>query len=459
MLRQITRSLSARLLGIFILTAVVYAVAGRFVYQLVLDQDYLREVVGAHISLHADYVLSDIGAPPSIERARAITERVPVDIRIIGPGMDWSSDPTFPEADSIPFGPIPIGFLGLDERSQRNLESWARNLKLVRFGNYRRHAFVELVQDDYRIIMASPRMSENPRPDLTQPAIGLISILVLIGCYFSVRWLVRPIKWIQAGAARIGEGDLDYRISSDRRDDLGDLARDINHMADDVRDMLEAKQQLLLAISHELRSPLTRAKVALEFLDDGQVKHDLLGDIREMEHLIADLLDSERLNAGHTTLRRSAIELRGMLESLIMADFDDRHERINLKLPAVPVVRDVDEVRLRLVVKNLIENALRYSPPDAPPVEVELDFKPGLVIFRVRDHGPGIPKEHLPRVTEPFYRADPARSRSTGGLGLGLYLARRIAEAHRGTLVIESEIGHGTLVTVSIPDFVASQAA
>ena len=154
MIKEISRSLSARLLGIFILTAIVYAVVGRFVYLLVLDQDFLREVVGAHISLHADYVLNDIGSPPSIERARAITERVPVDIRLSGPGLDWASDPSFPQIAQIPFGPIPIDFLGLDEKSQRNLESWAKNLKLVRFAEYRRHAFVELVRDGYKIVIA-----------------------------------------------------------------------------------------------------------------------------------------------------------------------------------------------------------------------------------------------------------------------------------------------------------------
>jgi signal transduction histidine kinase len=458
-IKEISRSLSARLLGIFILTALVFSVVGRFVYLLVLDQDYLRDVVGGHISLHADYVLNDIGSPPDIERARAITQRVPVDIRISGPGMEWSSVPTFPQIEQIPFGPIPIDFLGLDEKSQRNLESWAKNLNLVRYGEYQRHTFVELVRDGYRIVIASPRISETPRADLTQPAIALMSIILLSGCYFCVRWLVKPIKWIQKGAARIGQGDLDYRIRSTRRDDLGDLAADINRMADDVRDMLEAKRQLLLAISHELRSPLTRAKVALEFLDDGQVKHNLLGDIREMERLIADLLESERMNAGHTTLRRSPVELGSMLQSLVHTEFHDRFNQINLHLPAQPVVREVDEVRVRLVAKNLIENALRYTPPDAAPVEVELAAKPGMVVLRVRDHGPGIPKEHLTRVTEPFYRADPARSRSTGGLGLGLYLARRIAEAHRGSLVIESELGQGTLCTVTIPDFIATEVA
>ncbi len=459
MIKEISRSLSARLLGIFILTGIVYALAGRYVYQVVLDQDYLREIVGAHISLHADYVLDDIGFPPNIERARAITERVPVDIRISGPGMEWSSVPAFPKMEQIPFGPMPIGFLGLDKKGQENLESWATNLKLVRYGQYDRHSFVELARNGYRIVIASPRIAEVPRADFTQLAIALMSIVVLSGCYFAVRWLVRPIKWIQKGTARIGQGDLDYRIRETRRDDLGDLAADINHMADDVRDMLEAKRQLLLAISHELRSPLTRAKVALEFLEDGQVKHNLLDDVREMERLIADLLESERMNAGHTTLRRSTVELSSMLQSLVQTEFRERFEQINLHLPAQPIVREVDEVRVRLVAKNLIENALRYTPPGAAPVEVDLTAKPGMVVLRVRDHGPGIPKEHLPRVTEPFYRADPARSRSTGGLGLGLYLARRIAEAHRGSLVIESELGQGTLCTVTIPDFMATEAA
>jgi signal transduction histidine kinase len=112
---------------------------------------------------------------------------------------------------------------------------------------------------------------------------------------------------------------------------------------------------------------------------------------------------------------------------------------------------------MRLVAKNLIENALRYTPPDAAPVEVALTVKPGMVLLQIRDHGPGIAGEHLPKISQAFYRADPARSRSTGGLGLGLYLARRIAEAHNGSLVIESELGQGTLVTVTIPDFVATQ--
>ena len=110
-----------------------------------------------------------------------------------------------------------------------------------------------------------------------------------------------------------------------------------------------------------------------------------------------------------------------------------------------------DQHLLTRAIENLLDNALRYSPPDGPPVEVALAVRPGDIVLSIRDRGPGIAREHLTRVTEPFYRADPARSRSTGGLGLGLYLARRIAEAHRGRIRARSVPGRSATFTVNLP--------
>jgi signal transduction histidine kinase len=450
MFKRITRSLSARLVAVFFVTSLVYGSGSVVAVNLVRNTDYLREVVGSHIALHAELVLKEIGSPPDPVRAKSITDRIPVDIRITGPGVDWSSSSQFPDLARIPFGPV--GYLDLDERSRRNLASWAKKLEGVRSASYQGHFYAELREKGYTVVFASPRISETPPPDLTGVAIIITSILVLIVCYLAVHWLVAPIAWIQEGAERIGHGELDYRIPTTRKDDLGKLAVDINHMADDVRDMLEAKRNLLLAISHELRSPLTRAKVALEFLEDSQVRKDLLEDVGEMERLISDLLESERMNTGHTTLQRSAVDLKAMLESLLGNEFADRAARLKLFLPEGQVVRQVDNVRLRLVARNLIDNALRYTPAASPPVEVCLTVIPAGVVISVRDFGPGIPRESLSKVAEPFYRGDPARSRTTGGFGLGLYLCRRITEAHRGTLDISSTAGQGTIVTVTIPD-------
>ena len=448
MIRRITRSLSARVLGIFLLTSIVYAFASRYTLELVWGTGYLSEVVGAHMALHIDYVLNDIGQPPRIERAQAIVAKVPMDIQLRGPDLSWSSSNQFPPPGEVPFKPSE--FLVPFASSETEV-GWVKTVRLLEFARYHRRAFVKIVDGPYEIVFASPKFSGSPRPDLTTPAIGVISILVLAGCYFAVQWLVSPIKWLKEGAARIGKGDLDYRIPTTRKDDLGELAADINHMADDVREMLEAKRQLLLAISHELRSPLTRAKVALEFLEDQSVKTNLMQDIKEMERLIADLLESERLNTRHSKLQLAPVDLGELVAGVIKSDFSGQEQRVTVSLPPAPAIIEGDATRLRLLVKNLVENALRYTPAEGRPVEVVVTLAGNGAQLQVCDHGRGLSAHDLARITEPFYRVDPARSRSTGGLGLGLYLCRRIAEAHGGSLAMTSELGCGTEVTVRLP--------
>lgn len=449
MIRTITRSLSARLLGIFLLTSVVYGYASRYVVDLVWGTGYLSEVIGAHMALHINYVLDDIGLPPKVERAREIVGKVPVDIMLIGPDLNWTSDKGFPPLDEVPFqkSEFLLPYVATDTLG------WTKTVQLMEFARYRDRAYVKIKDGDYYVVFASPKFAEPPRMNLTTPAIGVLSIVVLAICYLGVRWLVRPIGWIKEGAARIGAGDLDYRIPARRKDDLGELAADINRMADDVGEMLEAKRQLLLAISHELRSPLTRAKVALEFLEDESVKGNLLHDIKEMERLIADLLESERLNTRHSKLQLGPVDVVELITGVVATDFEDQTGRVAVQLPAGPVVLQADATRLRLLVKNLIENALRYTPTEGRPVEVSTAVVGEVVEIHVCDHGRGMSSHDLARVTEPFYRADPARSRSTGGLGLGLHLCKRIAEAHGGTLSISSELGSGTEVIVRLPRF------
>jgi signal transduction histidine kinase len=222
-------------------------------------------------------------------------------------------------------------------------------------------------------------------------------------------------------------------------------------MADDVQGMLEAKRQLMLAISHELRSPLTRSKVALAMLDDDTTRDSLLEDIDEMERLISDLLESEALNTRHAILRREPVNLAELVESIVNDDFSSRDEKIDLEIaPMLPRV-ELDVTRIRLLLRNLIDNALRYNPDDGAPILVSVLSEAGGVEIAIQDHGPGIPSEHLAHVTEPFYRADPARSRSTGGVGLGLYLCRLIVEAHGGSLSIQSNPETGTRVSARLP--------
>ena len=449
-LHRIAHSLSARLLGIFLLTSLVYGFASRYAVELVLDRDYLRETIGSHVSLHTTYFIRDLGIPPSVERAKAITATNPLDIRLRGPDLDWASDPDFPRPEMLDFRPSEFFE---DQDVEMNFAddgqppAGLRNLGFTRFQD---HSYVSIEVGQYEIIIASPKISVVPAPNLTTPIIGLISILVLAGCFFTVSWLIRPIEWIKEGARRIGEGNLDYRIPLARSDDLGELTIDINRMADDVQGMLEAKQQMLLAISHELRSPLTRTKVALEFIEDELMRKSIHDDLEEMERLISDLLESERLNTRHSKLQLAPIDLGGLVRDVIAQEFSSQSSQLTLKLPGSPVIHHVDETRVRLLIKNLVENALCYATSDCG-VEVEVIDHAEEVVVTIADHGPGMTAEQVEFATEPFYRADPARDRNTGGVGLGLYLCRRIAEAHGGTLSIESTLGQGTCVSLRLP--------
>lgn len=445
---RMTHSLSARLLVIFVLASFAYSYAVRNAVQVFNDTDWLRQIVGAHIALHTEYVLGDIGVPPNIERAMEIVAQIPIDIRIVGPDQDWGSDPDFPDLEALPFGPL--GLLELSDASRNEVEAWARTLELVEFARHQEHVFVKLVQGDYLIVFASPRIRETRPPTYTTLIFSVVGLTMLLLMYLAVRWLFRPIKWMQEGTARIGRGELDYRIPKTRRGELGDLTQDINRMADDVQGMLEAKRQLMLAISHELRSPLTRAKVALELLDDVPVRQNILEDIDGMERLIADLLESEALNTRHAILRLESVDLGELVQSVIDTDFAEQRSRVELLFSEARLEGQLDATRVRLLVRNLLENGLRYTSPGGEKLQIRGSRSDDYFELRVTDHGDGIPAEHLARVTEPFYRADPARSRATGGIGLGLYLCRLIAEAHSGLLHIDSEPGRGTVVTITL---------
>jgi signal transduction histidine kinase len=456
-IRFIAHSLSARLLGVFLATAVMYGVAARYAVELVLDRDYLREIIGSHVALHTTYVMQDLGYPPSVERATELVRDNTLDIRIEGPDVDWQSDARFPPANSVPYEPSQF-FDALDFSN----ETWSAQENLLRsmgFARYDDHSYVRINHGEYAITIVSPKLAVVPGPNYATPIISVIAILVLAGCFFMVSWLVKPIGWIKEGAERIGKGDLDYRIPTKRSDDLGELAVDINRMADDVKGMLEAKQQLLLAISHELRSPLTRTKVAVEFIDDVATRNSILEDVEEMERLTTDLLESERLNTRHSTLQRGPVDVTQLVGDLVRQDFAGEIDQIELRLPGKPLRHHLDETRIRLLVKNLIDNAVCHTLPSADCVEVDVREDGDAVYVRVIDHGAGMSPEHLDRVTEPFYRADPARCRDTGGFGLGLYLCRRIAEAHGGTLEFDSEEGRGTQVTLRLPHTVESGSA
>ncbi len=443
MFEQLKRSLSFRLLAIFAVLAIAFVYFATVGIRWVYSEDDLRELISGHLSLHVEYVRRDIGTPPNIDRAIAITQQVPVDIRIYGENIDWASDPNFPGMDELTFGASDI----FSEEPGALLGK----LTDVEFAVDGPHRFLKIKQGNFDIVVSSPRIADtNSGPDLL-PIILSIGLVWLFLAYVSVRWLFRPIRSIREGAALIGKGNLEHRISGHRKDQLGDLADDINKLAGDVRGMLDAKRQLLLGISHELRSPLSRLRLALEFIDDSDQKEDVRAEISEMEQIIATLLEAERLNSRHAKLNRTSVLVNDLIEQLVENFFARDLNRIEISLEDKSIEANVDDVRLILILKNLLSNALRYSSTDDGRVRLSARLDGSDLVVTVEDDGPGISPEQADNLGEPFFRGDPSRTRETGGTGLGLYLAKLAAEAHGGILSVDRQYTQGARLVVRLP--------
>ncbi len=443
MLETLSRSLSFRLLVIFVVLALLFVYGSFTALRWVYNSDDIRGLISGHLSLHVSYVKDDIGSPPDIGRALAITRRVPVDIRILGPGIDWASDERFPELDALEFGRSP--------RFSNDPDAWVDELRGVEFAVWDRHRFLKIEQDEYDIVVATPRISDvSAGPDLILIIVGLGLFYLMIG-YAAVNWLFKPIKAIRDGAEQIGRGNFEHRIRDIRQDQLGDLASDINQLADDVQRMLDAKRALLLGISHELRTPLSRARLALEFIENDADRETLKPEIDEMEKIVVALLEAERLSTRHAKLNRTSVKVTELMAELIDDFFGRERDQIVVRHEGEREQVFVDEARISLLLKNLVANALRYIPKDDGRVELTSRVDGSELVLTVRDNGPGMSVEQARHIGEPFYRGDPSRTRGTGGTGLGLYLATLVARAHGGSIALTNPGEPGARFDCRIP--------
>ena len=443
MLDRLSRSLSFRLLAIFLILGSLFVFGTFKAIQRFYNSDEIRGLISGHLSLHVNYVREDIGVPPRIDRAIAITEKVPVDIRILGPTIDWASDPAFPGLEQLDFASSPW-FSG-------DPGAWVDELQGVDFAALDNHNFLRMRQGGYEIVVSTPRISDVTEGPALVPLILGLGLSFLLVAYAAVTWLFRPIRTIREGAEHIGQGNFNFRIPNIRSDQLGDLATDINTMAGDVENMLDAKRALLLGISHELRTPLSRMRLGLEFFDDEENVESLKAEIVEMEKIVVSLLEAERLHTRHAQLSCTRANVGNLINELLDDFFSRDADRISVNLPAEPVTAHIDEARITLLLKNLISNALRYSKPEDGLIELTLSATDKDLVMVVADHGPGLSKDQAEHLGEPFYRSDASRARESGGTGLGLYLANLVAKAHGGSLTLLDTGGQGASFEVRIP--------
>jgi signal transduction histidine kinase len=293
-------------------------------------------------------------------------------------------------------------------------------------------------------------------------AVFLAAVLAVlaIGSYPTARSIASPLEKLTAVARRLGEGDLSARAGLRARGEVGELAGAFDEMAERLQRLVRSERELLANVSHELRTPLARIRVALELAAEGDHEKaqryltEIGDDLAELDGLVEEILTAARLSgAGPSGLpvHRARLEL-GTLLGEVAARFRAEDPRRSLALEVaegLPPV-EADAPLLRRLLDNLLDNARKYSEPGAP-VTLAARAEPAAVVLEVRDRGIGIDAADLPRLFTPFFRTDRSRARGTGGVGLGLTLAKRIAEAHGGTIAVESAPGQGTTVRVVLP--------
>lgn len=429
-LQQIRLTLSSKLMILFLSMAVLFVILVGISISAVFRGHFDTKIL-PHIIQYLEYVRTDIGNSEKRVRAQQLATQLNIVIQIHDQDGIWNS--AGKQTDLSVF----------ELRHRHKYKD-----QVYEVGEINDQQYLINRNEDLTLVFTVPhtRFSRSSYKGLLPITILLLVLLLL---YYFTRRLISPIKTIQVGVEHYAHGDLVHRIEVNRSDELGDLAKNINSMANEIHSMLNAKQQLLLAISHELRSPLTRAKVALELLDDSKVKKNINYDLDEMELLIAELLEAERLNSRHRTLKLEPVELNALLTELIDKYFNS--DKIILKSNSDQYTILADEARLKLLFRNLIKNAIEHADQSMPVVEVILDSGENDVEILIKDNGPGIAKEHLAAITEPFYRIDQARTHKSGGYGLGLYLSKSIVDAHQGMLKISSEVSAGTQVFISLP--------
>ena len=302
------------------------------------------------------------------------------------------------------------------------------------------------------------------RPRVIALPIVVAAIVSGLVCLLLARYLTAPIGRLRRATEAYAAGDLNPRVAptlGSRRDEIADLARAFDHMAQRLQELMTSQRQLLSDVSHELRSPLARLQVALGLARqraDGRATAELdriEGETERLNDLIGQLLSLSRLEAGVMKPETEPVDIGEILAAVAAdADFEARANNRRVEVAKVePALIRGDAALLHSAIENIVRNAVRYTAENTV-VRLSLDRsggQPDGLTIRIRDYGPGVPEEMLPRLFEPFVRVDDARDRSRGGFGLGLAIAQKAIRLHGGKVTARNEPDGGLSMIITLP--------
>jgi signal transduction histidine kinase len=374
----------------------------------------------------------ELGIPPDTALARKFFEDYNVNIRFKYNDINWASSDAIASVEDI-----------------SNYEEYKANEKDTNYFSffYKDKIYgVSKITDG--IIIISYYYNPNEVIDSGQVILAIIIHLVLffVPLYFLIKWLLNPLNYLADAVKQIGNGNFDVELAINRYDEFGVLANSLKNMSSRIKDTIKAKEQLLMDISHELRTPLTRIKFGLEL---GMPKEKINEDVVEIENMIKRTLDYYRNEFYFLEANLSDTNVIPLLENVI-SSFDIQQIRIgfyNFARNKNRIIIQADEEKLTIAFRNLISNALKYSPADKN-ILVSIDETEKFYKIGVRDFGIGMKKEDMRKIFEPFSRIDSSRSKKTGGYGLGLAIVKKIIDLHNAFIEVKSGENEGTEMIV-----------
>ncbi len=417
---QLRRSIFVKLLAIMLSMTTLLLVLVIVSFALYIYPNTVS--VAEHVL--ADYSRAIAQTSPDFKAAKEISRQFDVQIRYEGPDGGWATSNHLPTIDQVRRG-----------QAQSNM------------------AFRLIVRPApkggaYLFAWSFHKQLQATHTRLLWLLLFFV-IVVMFTTYLFQKRLLRPVRSLSSGVQQLSAGHLDVVLPVTTSDEFGLLTDAFNQMVLRVNQMIQARDQLLLDVSHELRSPLTRMKVALELLPENDMKAGIAADLKEMEAMITEILELERLRDGRA-IRRTHQDLIPILRD-VARSYEARSPGIRFAAIPPKLLLDIDAEKVRIVFRNVLENAAKYSLTDSLPAEISATRNGSQAVVCIRDDGTGIPDADLPNLFEPFYRVDRSRSKQTGGYGLGLSICRRIMEAHGGSITAKNNLGRGASLLLIFP--------
>jgi signal transduction histidine kinase len=289
---------------------------------------------------------------------------------------------------------------------------------------------------------------------------GLVAVgIAIVLTFFLSRRILSPVKALTTAARQFGKGDFSHRVTYQGGGEIGELSRSFNSMAQNLEKNEQLRRNMVADVAHELRTPVSNLRGYLEAISDGLVKPDeetirsLNEEAASLANLVGDLQELTLADAGKLNMTIQPEDISHIVkETLAAVQTKAAHKELTItsNLPDELPLVDIDALRIRQVLNNLLNNALAHTGKGGI-ITVSGRHQEDKVFISVSDTGEGIAPEHLPMIFERFYRVDKSRTRATGGSGLGLTIAKRIVDAHGGTISVTSELGKGSTFTFSIP--------